>query len=173
MRFSKYAAVLSVPLFLFSALPADAEQELELQELMDKDIEGLVVSVASKREASYHEGPFEGSFGLFRSVQKNSISIDSATARYANGSTIQSFGVEMEGKYRFSFEWKALASLMVQQNEQDGRADANLTPNNSLKTGVVYMPKHYASLGLFNQFIGAGVQEKFFWLVPARVRLIS
>ncbi|MFN7612896.1 MAG: hypothetical protein ACK5QI_05940, partial [Alphaproteobacteria bacterium] len=83
-----------------------------------------------------------------------------------NGSTIRSYGVEMEGKYRFSSEWEALASLMVQQNEQDGRADANLTPNELLKTGVVYMPVHYASLGLFNQFIGAGAQETFFLVNP-------
>jgi len=120
----------------------------------------------SEAQVTYHQGSFEGSFGLFRSVQKNSISIDSATTRYANGSTIRSYGVEMEGKYRFSSEWEALASLMVQQNEQDGRADANLTPNELLKTGVVYMPVHYASLGLFNQFIGAGAQETFFLVNP-------
>ncbi|MFO0109699.1 MAG: TonB-dependent receptor plug domain-containing protein, partial [Alphaproteobacteria bacterium] len=58
MRFTKYAAVLSlIGGLLFFALPAAAKQDRELQELMNKDIEELVVSVASKREESIYDAP--------------------------------------------------------------------------------------------------------------------
>ena len=83
------------------------------------------------------------------------VSIGGGQFRFENVGSVDSRGIELEGKTTFLDRWMLTGSTSYQQNENGNGADATLAPNWMAKLGLVYRHSNGIDFGIYDSYFGA------------------